>query len=111
MKGTITIPGSWDGFICIEEQAMHEGLPACIELQAAIDAGAWRKHGKGRVLTIEISTEAQILALAEEAEYQNEYWNTDKYGVKEAGSSSPARGRAAKVVRERVAALLQEVMA
>lgn len=104
---TIQIPGSWDGFNAIEDQAYGEQQEAYIALQDAIDNGSWRKQGRGRILTVEITTDAVLQALAEEAKYQDEYWNTDLYGIKEAGSSSSTSGRAARVVRERVNELMQ----
>lgn len=113
MNVTISIPGSWEGFITVEERATEwrgqPGEPAFIALQAAIDAGTWRKVGKGQTVIVELDDIAQVTALAEEAKYQDEYWNTDLYGIKEAGSSCSTRGRAARVVRERVDALMQEV--
>lgn len=108
MNKTVAIPGSWDGFAAIEEIAMREGRAEYAALWAAIENGSWRKHGKGRTLTIEIGSEAEMVALAAEAKYQDEYWNTDLFGVKEAGSSDPVRARAAKALLERVAVAMGE---
>ena len=105
---TIQIPGSWDGFNAIEDQAYGEEKWDYIALQAAIENGSWRKQGRGRILTIKVTTSAVLQALAEEAKYQDEYWNTDLYGIKEAGSSSSTSGRAARVVRKRVNDLLDD---
>ena len=104
---SIIIPRSWEGFSCIEEIATVEAIPEYVALQQAIENGLWRKYGKGHALTIELSTQGEINALSNEAKYQNEYWNTDAYGIKEGGSSDPVRGRAARVVLERVSALHQ----
>jgi hypothetical protein len=102
MPVRITIPRSWDGFEGIEGIAEAEGISEYVALQESVANGSWSKRGKGYSLTIELRSKGELSALSAEAKYRDEYWNTDDYGIKEGGASDPVRGRAARVVKERV---------
>jgi len=108
MKHVVQIPGNWDGFESLSEIAERERDPSTISLCEAIERGTWRKQGRGMSLVVELS-EAEVSTLHGEAEYQDEYWNTDAYGVKSGGAYVPEWGRAARALHERMKKLMLEI--
>ena len=53
------------------------------------------RRGRGWSVSVEL-TRDEFQALLSEAEYKNEYWNTDAYGVKESGCTIRQYADAAK---------------
>lgn len=87
--------GMWD-------QAEHD--PRFARLIEKIEASELVKRGRGFSRVVELEKD-EFAALRSEANYKDEYWNTDAYGIKEAGSTIPSYAAAAK----RLAARLNDI--
>jgi hypothetical protein len=85
----------------IEDQA-REGDQRFTTLLAKIEAAPVNKRGNGFSVTVHL-TEDELGALQSEAEYKNEYWNTDSFGIKESKGTIPQYAKSAKRMANRIA--------
>jgi hypothetical protein len=103
---TVSIPQTFlqDAQDGIWDQAEHD--PRFARLIEKIEASQPVKRGRGfsRVVDLE---EDEFAALRSEANYKDQYWNTDAYGIKEAGSTIPSYAAAAKRLARRLNALAE----
>jgi len=101
----VSIPES---FLCDALDVMwdraHDGDVGFPSLLDKIEAAERKKRGRGWAIEVDL-TDAEINALRSEANYRNEYWNTDAYGIKESGATIPAYAAAAKRLAERLRCL------
>jgi hypothetical protein len=103
---TIRIPGA---FLNDADEALgimaEEGNEAIASLLRTIEGGTVRYHGPrwrgGYSVTVTLNA-SEWRELLKEAEYRNEYWNTDAYGIKEGGSTIPAYASAARTLLRRM---------
>jgi hypothetical protein len=58
--------------------------PEWTTLFEKMTSGAAVRRGGGWSVLVDL-TRDELLALTDEAQYRDEYWNTDAYGVKESG--------------------------
>lgn len=98
----VSIPGSFldDARDGMWDRA-EEGDTAFRTLLGKIESAEPKKRGRGYAIVVQL-TDEELGALRSEAEYKNEYWNTDAYGIKESGSTIPSYAAAAKRLVERL---------
>lgn len=98
---TVSIPGAFvhDAGDGMWDQAEKD--PAFESLIKKIEATEPSKKGRGFAFIVSLN-EQELSALRSEANYKNEYWNTDSYGIKGSGETIPSYAAAAKRLAQRL---------
>jgi hypothetical protein len=70
-------------------------------LLSKIDSAPVKPRGNGFSVTVHLN-ENEFSALKGEADYKNEYWNTDAFGIKEARATIPEYAKSARRLAKRL---------
>ena len=95
------IDDSRDSIECRIEQGATPEWSSLFEKMTSGDAV---RKGRGWSVLVDLTPD-ELRALTDEAEYKNEYWNTDAYGVKESGCTIRQYADAAKRLFVRLQAI------